>query len=109
MTEETLSDAQLKEYEATLNRFDPVLLRGVLDASGETPGRPEGTTDTASGPLEFGSVPAGVLVYRADNGAVRLRVTITEITGAFYEEFELDDAHFGAFVRVAIERLDRRP
>jgi hypothetical protein len=109
MTQEILSDAELKDFEGTLNRFDPVLVRGVLDAAGEKPGQPEGTTATASGPLDFGSIPAGVLVYRAENGAVRLRVTITEITGAFYEEFELTDMHFAAFVRVAIERLERHP
>ncbi len=107
MTQETLSAAELQDFERTLNRFDPVLVRGVLDAVSERPGRPEGTTATASGPLDFGSVPAGVLVYRADGGAVRLRLTVTEITGAFYEEFELTDAEFAAFVRVAIERLER--
>jgi hypothetical protein len=109
MTQETLSAAELQDFERTLNRFDPVLVRGVLDAVSEKPGRPEGATATVSGPLDFGSVPAGVLVYRADNGPVRLRLTITEITGAFYEEFELTDAEFGAFVRVAIERLERHP
>jgi hypothetical protein len=98
---ETLSDAQLKEFEVTLNRFEPVRVREALNA-----GKVAGAA-VASGPLDFGSIPAGVLVYRADSGLVRLRLTVTEITGAFYEEFEMADAPFSVFVHAAIERLSR--
>ena len=107
MPDKPLSDAQLKDFEATLNRFDPVLVRGALDAVGVAPAPGPGTDATASGPLDFGSVPAGVLVYRTETGQLRLRLTITEITGGSYQEFELTDAHLTTLVRAAIERLER--
>ena len=99
--ERTLTDADLNEFEATLNRFEPVRVREALNA-GKVAG-----AGVASGPLDFGSIPAGVLVYRADSGLVRLRLTVTEITGAFYEEFEMADGPFSVFVRAVIDRLSR--
>jgi|HubBroStandDraft_5_1064220.scaffolds.fasta_scaffold93445_2 hypothetical protein len=108
MPEKSLSDAELKDFEAALNRFDPVLVRGVLDDVGVAPLPGEGTDATASGPLDFGSIPAGALVYRTETGQLRLRLTVTQITGASYEEFELTDAHFATLVRAAIERLEGR-
>jgi hypothetical protein len=99
--EQTLTDAKLKEFEVALNRFEPIHVRDALNA-GKVAG-----VGVASGPLDFGSIPAGVLVYRADSGLVRLRLTVTEITGAFYEEFEMADAPFSGFVHAAIERLSR--
>jgi hypothetical protein len=107
MPEKSFSDAELKDFEATLNRFDPVLVRDALDAVGVAPLPGQGTDATASGPLDFGSIPAGALVYRTETGQLRLRLTVTEITGAFYEEFELSDDHFATLVGAAIERLER--
>jgi hypothetical protein len=104
-----LSDAELKAIEVSLNRFEPVHIREAIDLAGATLAREEPTSIAASGPLDFGSVPAGVLVYRTERGQVRLRLTITEMTGGSYEEFELTDAQLAALARAATDRLERRP
>lgn len=106
MPQESLSDAELKSFEDSLNRFEPLHVRDALEAVSDKPVK--GKVPTASGPLDFGSVPAGVLVYRTENGGVRLRLTVTEITGAFYEEFELSDEQFIPLAQAAIERLEER-
>ncbi len=106
MPQEPLSDAELKNFEDSLNRFEAVHIRDALEAVGDKPVR--GKLPTASGPLDFGSVPAGVLVYRSESGGVRLRLTVTEITGGSYEEFELSDEQFVTLAQAAIERLEER-
>lgn len=106
MSQELLSDGELKAIAADLNRFEPARVRAVLDEVGERPVPGDRPNATASGPLNFGSVPAGVLVYRMGSGSVRLRLTVTEITGASYEEFELSDAGFARLAHAAVERLD---
>ncbi len=106
MPQESLSDDELKSFEDSLNRFEAVHVRDALEAVSDKPVK--GKAPTASGPLDFGSVPAGVLVYRSESGGVRLRLTVTEITGASYEEFELSDERFIALARAAIERLEER-
>jgi hypothetical protein len=106
MPQESLSDAELKNFEDSLNRFEALHIRDALEAVSDKPVK--GKVPTASGPLDFGSVPAGVLVYRSEDGAVRLRLTVTEITGASYEEFELSDERFVALAQATIERLEER-
>jgi hypothetical protein len=106
MPQESLSDDELKSFENSLNRFDAVHIRDALEAVSDRPVK--GNVPTASGPLDFGSVPAGVLVYRSESGGVRLRLTVTETTGASYEEFELSDERFIALAQAAIERLEER-
>jgi hypothetical protein len=106
MPQEPLSDDELKSFENSLNRFEAIHVRDALEAVSDRPVK--GKVPTASGPLDFGSVPAGVLVYRSESGAVRLRLTVTEISGASYEEFELSDERFIALAQAAIERLEER-
>ena len=106
MPQESLSDAELKSFENSLNRFEAVRVRDVLETLSDRPVK--GKAPTASGPLDFGSVPAGVLVYRSESGGVRLRLTVTEITGASYEEFEISDERFIALAQAAVERLEER-
>lgn len=105
MSQESLSDSELKALEATLNRFEPTEVREALNRVGHKATSADSANATASGPLDFGSIPAGVLVYRGENGVARLRVTVTEMTGAFYDEFELPDARLAALVRTAVETL----
>jgi hypothetical protein len=102
----SLSDDELKSFEDSLNRFEAVHVREALEAVSDKP--VQGKMPTASGPLDFGSVPAGVLVYRSESGGVRLRLTVAEITGGSYEEFELSDERFIALAQAAIERLEDR-
>jgi hypothetical protein len=106
MPQEALSDTELKALETSLNRYEPARVREALDDVHETSPRGADTNATASGPLDFGSVPAGVLIYRGEDGVPRLRVTVTEITGAFYDEFELTDARLKALVEAAVNRLE---
>jgi hypothetical protein len=106
MPQEPLSDAELKNFEDSFNRFEALHVRDALEAVSDKPVK--GKVPTASGPLDFGSVPAGVLVYRTEDGAVRLRLTLTGITGASYEEFELSDEQFIVVAQAAIERLEER-
>jgi hypothetical protein len=61
----------------------------------------------ASGPLNYGSVSPGVLIYRIDGGPARLRLTVAEMTGATYEEFELSDTRLRRLARAALEQLER--
>jgi hypothetical protein len=106
MPQESLSDDELRSFQNSFNRFEAVHIRDALEAVSDKPLK--GMAPTASGPLDFGSVPPGVLVYRSDSGGVRLRLTVTEITGASYEEFELSDERFISLARAAIERLEER-
>ena len=85
MSDEPLSDAEVRSLEAALNRYEPGEVRAALDAVGPVSGARAG----GSGPLDFGSVPPGVLVYRNERGVLCLRVTVSAMTGATYDELEM--------------------
>jgi hypothetical protein len=89
-----LSDDDLASFQARLNAFEPHDVHAALDGIDQHPLRgPDVDTGTvASGPLDFGSVEPGVLVYRLDPGRVRFRITVAEINGGFYNEVEVSDA-----------------
>jgi hypothetical protein len=106
MPQESLSDDELKSFENSLNRFDALHVRDALEALSDRPVK--GKVPTASGPLDLGSVPAGVFVYRSESGGVRLRLTVPENSGPSYEEFELSDERFIALAQAAVERLEER-
>jgi hypothetical protein len=105
MPDEQLTDDALLGLQRGLARFEPKDVRGAIDAVG-TPSRlkpPNG----ASGPLDFGSIEPGVLVYRDEGGTLRMRVTVTEMTGGTYEELEMSDPEFKHLVSAIIDHLVR--
>ncbi|MBV9950160.1 MAG: hypothetical protein JOZ69_25190 [Myxococcales bacterium] len=95
-----LSDAELIALQNDLNKFAPGDVREAIE---QQPCSRPGAG--ASGPLTFGSVEPGVLIYRLDPDVVRLRVTATDMTGGLYEEFEFSDDGLRAFVRGVVEQL----
>lgn len=92
MQADTLSSLEMTSIAEVLNAFEPKDVRMALGRIGVGDGSrsdAKATTWTiASGPLDFGSVQPGVLVYDAGNGSYRMRITDAEMEGAFYDEIE---------------------
>ncbi|HEX4446187.1 MAG TPA: hypothetical protein VH044_05610 [Polyangiaceae bacterium] len=105
MANEHLSDDALERLQRGLARFEPKDVRGALD-SVDIQNRSK-TLNGASGPLDFGSIEPGVLVYRDESGTLCMRVTVSDMTGATYDELELSDAEFERLARSVIDRLER--
>jgi hypothetical protein len=103
MRSDRLSDDALASLEKRLNRYEPRDVRDALHAVRFVPRRTAG----ASGPLDFGSVAPGVLVYRDEAGVVRIRVTVAEMTGATYDEVELFDDEVPNLATAIDDRLVR--
>jgi hypothetical protein len=105
MPDEHLSDDALQELQRGLARFEPKDVRGAIDAVGkQSRSKPP---NGASGPLDFGSIEPGVLVYRDESGTLRMRVTVTEMTGGTYEELEMSDGEFKELASSIIDHLVR--
>jgi hypothetical protein len=102
-----VSDAELRELQDRLNAFEPHEVHaalGTLEPSGAAGPRAD-IGKVASGPLDFGSVEPGVLIYRLEPGKVRLRITVADMTGGYYDELEVPDATIGAVVEELTGRL----
>jgi hypothetical protein len=86
-----LTEHEAQKLEDELNRFEPKDVHVALDGIDEHPLRgPEVSHQrTGARSVEAPGVEAGVLIYRGDDGLFRLRVTVTEMTGAFYDELEM--------------------
>jgi hypothetical protein len=105
MPNEQLSDEALERLQRGLARFEPKDVRGALDSI-DLQNRSK-TLNGGAGPLDFGSIEPGVLVYRDEDGTLRMRVTVSEMTGATYDELELSDAEFERLAHAVIDRLER--
>jgi hypothetical protein len=92
MTDLTTDEAQ--KLEQALNRFEPKDVHLALDGIDTHPlrGPDLGHQRTGARAIESPGVEAGVVIYRGDDDLFRLRITVTEMTGAFYDELEMSGA-----------------
>jgi hypothetical protein len=104
----TDADDALEAMQDLLNRFEAKDVHRALEAL--APPASEGPDGAASivgtGPLDFGSIEPGVLVYRTETGRVRLRVTWADIEGGSYDEFEGSEAGVGRLVDAVVSNLE---
>jgi len=104
-----MADDAIEDLQDTLNRFEPKDVHEALGAVG--PGASAGTdgapTMVGSGPLDFGSVEPGVLVFRVESGRVRVRVTWADIEGGSYDELEGSQASVARLVDALVASLER--
>jgi hypothetical protein len=107
----TPSEDELSSLQAKLNAFEPGDVHAALDGIEQHPLRgPDVDTGTvASGPLDFGSVQPGVLIYRATIGRVRIRITMANINGGSYDELEMSDASLRGLVAALLAKLAPSP
>jgi hypothetical protein len=103
-----LTDEELKELQDALNRFEPEDVHQALDDMAEPRLHGAASTETASGPLDFGSIESGVQIYRLDPGRVRIRITMAEISGGSYDDVEVADANVETWVQSLVATLERR-
>jgi hypothetical protein len=62
----------------------------------------------ASGPLAFGATDPGVLAYRTDAQTVRMRITIADMTGGVYADFELPQDVFRTLIAALLASLEEK-
>jgi hypothetical protein len=104
----TPADDELLALQSELNAFDPADVHAALDGIEQHPlcGPGVDTGVVASGPLDFGSTPPGVLVYRTEAGRVRVRITKAAITGGSYDEIEVADASVRGLIAALVAKLE---
>lgn len=102
-----LTEDELKALQDRLNVFEAHDVHAALQRMEARPlgGHDVDTGTVASGPLDFGSMEPGVLVYRLDRGKVRVRITVSEMTGGYYDELEVSDATVRGLVDALVARL----
>jgi hypothetical protein len=104
------TDEEATALTRTMNRYEPSDIHAALDDMRElveTGGGSRRAT-VASGPLDFGSVAPGVLIFRTDAQTVRMRLTLAEMTGGLYDEIELAPDAFRRFAAALLEALAKR-
>jgi hypothetical protein len=106
----SLTDAEAKALADALNKYEPKDIHDALDAMADRGLRSSapGAGEVASGPLDFGSVEPGVLIYRTDAQTVRMRLTVAEMTGGMYDDFEMPPDAFRQLVAALLETLRKR-
>jgi hypothetical protein len=89
-----LTEDEAQKLMDALNRFEPKDVHLALDGIDDHPlrGPDLGHQRTGARPVEAPGVEAGVLIYRGEDGLYRMRITVTEMTGAFYDELVLRGA-----------------
>jgi hypothetical protein len=107
------TDDEARSLAEALNKFEPSDIRDALDGMSEAIARvgpPEkpGTSAVSSGPLDFGSIPPGVFIYRTDAKTVRMRLTVARITGGTYDEIELPPDDLRRVVAALLQELANR-
>jgi hypothetical protein len=105
-----LTDDEAKALADALNRHEPQEVHETLDAMSDRILRHAGVGAgaVASGPLDFGSVEPGVLIYRTDSQHVRMRITVSEMTGGVYDDLELPPDAFRELVAALLEALEKK-
>jgi hypothetical protein len=107
------TDQDAKELADALNKYEASDIHDALDAMGDVSLRsagPGGSNRGAvtSGPLDFGSVDPGVLIYRTEGDTVRMRVTVAQMTGGTYDEIDLPPDAFRGLAAALLETLAKR-
>jgi hypothetical protein len=107
------TDHDAKALADALNKYEPSDIHDALDAMSEAALRSSGESGSnrgavTSGPLDFGSVDPGVIVYRTEGDTVRMRVTVAQMTGGMYDEIELPPDAFRGLVAALLETLAKK-
>jgi hypothetical protein len=104
-----LTDDEARKLAGELNRFEPKDVHAALDGIDDHPlrGPDRGHERTGSRPVG-GSGDGGVLIYRGEDGRFRLRITVTDITGAFYDELVLSGASLRGLGAALLATLEER-
>ena len=105
-----LTDDEARTLAEALNRFEPRDVHAALDGIDDHPlrGPDRGHERTGSRPVEGGSGDGGVLIYRGEDGRFRLRITVTDITGAFYDEVALSGPSLRGLGTALLATLEER-
>jgi hypothetical protein len=105
-----MTEDEAQKLEKELNRFEPkdvhVALEGIDEHPLRGPDRSQQRTGARS--IEVPGVEAGVLVYRGEDGLFRLRITVTEMTGAFYDELALSGESLRGLGQALLATLEER-
>jgi hypothetical protein len=103
------ADDALEAMQDLLNRFEAKdIHRALGDLEPQASDGPDGAAAiVGAGPLDFGSIEPGVLVYRTESGRVRLRVTWADIEGGSYDEVEGSEGSVGRLVDALVSALER--
>jgi len=86
-----MTDDEARVLERELNRFEPKDVHLALDGIDDHPLRGPDMRHQRTGArsVEVPGVEAGIVVYRGEGGLFHLRVTVTEMTGAFYDDLAM--------------------
>jgi hypothetical protein len=105
-----LTEDEAQKLMDSLNRFEAKDVHVALDAIDGHPlrGPHVGHQRTGARPVEAPGVEAGVLIYRGEDGLYRLRITVTEMTGAFYDELVLPGANLRGLGAALLSTLEER-
>jgi hypothetical protein len=105
-----LTEQEARKLEDDLNRFEPKDVHVALDGIDEHPLRGPDTSQQRTGArsVEMPGVEAGVLIYRGEEGLFHLRVTVTEMTGAFYDELEMSGESLRGLGAALLATLEER-
>ena len=105
-----LSADEARKLEQELNRFEPKDVHLALDGIDTHPlrGPDVGHQRTGVRAIEAPGVEAGVVIYRGDDDLFRLRITVTEMTGAFYDELAMSGASLRGLGTALLATLEER-
>jgi hypothetical protein len=103
---EVITDDLALKLGQALNQYEPKDVYASLDHLDGRLTRGPKMSAVASGP-SVGGVELGVLIYKIEGGRVRLRVTVTDIQGAFYEELEMPAANLEDLAKAMLATLER--
>jgi hypothetical protein len=105
-----MTDDEARTLERELNRFEPEDVHLALDGIDEHPLRGPELSQQRTGArfVEMPGVEAGVVIYRGEEGLFHLRVTVTEMTGAFHDELTISGASLRGLGAALLATLERR-
>jgi hypothetical protein len=100
-----MTDDEALKLRQALNKYDPKDVYASLDQLDGRLTRGPKMSAVAAGPSVAGD--EGALIYTLDDGRVRLRVTVADINGAFYEEFEMPASDLEDLVKAMLAALEK--
>jgi hypothetical protein len=101
---DTMTDDDALELQEALNKYEPKDVYASLDSLDGRLTRGPKASAVALGPSVAGG--EGALIYKLDTGRVRLRITVADMSGAFYEELEMPAPNLGDLVKAMLATLE---
>jgi hypothetical protein len=100
-----MTDHEALKLQEAINKYEPKEVHASLDKLDGRLTRGPKMSAVALGPSVAGG--EGVLIYKLDDGRVRLRITVADINGAFYEELEMPAANLEDLVKAMLVTLEK--